>query len=82
MVQHTTMYFSFLVSMSDIFWWQGSNLLCHQVWFNTMALAHNKSINVDCQNAYFFLPVCCAASYFNRYIVKGLIIVGVSLPRI
>ncbi len=31
---------------------------------------YNKSINVDCQNAYFFLPVRCAASYFNRYIAK------------
>jgi len=26
-----------------------------------------KSINVDCQNAYFFLPVRCAASYFKRW---------------
>ena len=27
---------------------------------------YNKSINVDCQNTSFFLPVRCAASYLKR----------------
>ena len=29
-------------------------------------MAHNKSFNVDCQNASFVLLVRCAASYLKR----------------